>query len=92
MNPYRWVAPIEDHGVQVAVDVDRAIHPIATQCRAIETEPDTLAVVGTRGLGWDQRPHARPGPHPTGAPHQRRRRDGPQDSQMREANRDVAAL
>lgn len=51
MNPYRWVAPIEDHGVPVAVDVDRDIHPIAALCRAIETEPDTLAVVGTRGLG-----------------------------------------
>jgi hypothetical protein len=38
MNPYRWVAPIEDHGVPVAVDVDRAIHPIAALCRAIETD------------------------------------------------------
>jgi nucleotide-binding universal stress UspA family protein len=47
----RWVAPIEDNGVAVAVDVDRDIHPIAALCRAIEAEPDTLAVVGTRGLG-----------------------------------------
>jgi nucleotide-binding universal stress UspA family protein len=47
----RWVSPIEDNGVVVAVDVDRDIHPIAALCRAIETEPDTLAVVGTRGLG-----------------------------------------
>jgi nucleotide-binding universal stress UspA family protein len=47
----RWVAPIEDNGVAVAVDLDRDIHPIAALCRAIEAEPDTLAVVGTRGLG-----------------------------------------
>jgi nucleotide-binding universal stress UspA family protein len=47
----RWVAPIEDNGVAVALDVDREIHPIAALSRAIESEPDTLAVVGTRGLG-----------------------------------------
>jgi len=47
----RWVAPIEDNGVSVAVDVDRGIHPIAALCRAIDAEPDTLAIVGTRGLG-----------------------------------------
>lgn len=47
----RWVAPIEDNGVALAIDVDRDIHPIAALCRAIEAEPDTLAVVGTRGLG-----------------------------------------
>lgn len=47
----RWVAPIEDNGVLVTVDVERDIHPIAALCRAIEAEPDTLAVVGTRGLG-----------------------------------------
>jgi nucleotide-binding universal stress UspA family protein len=47
----RWVTPIEDNGVLVAVDIDRDIHPVAALCRAIEAEPDTLAVVGTRGLG-----------------------------------------
>jgi len=47
----RWVAPIEDNGVAVAIDVERDIHPIAALCRAIDAEPDTLAVVGTRGLG-----------------------------------------
>jgi nucleotide-binding universal stress UspA family protein len=47
----RWVSPISDNGVAVAVDVDRDIHPIAALCGAIEAEPDTLAVVGTRGLG-----------------------------------------
>lgn len=47
----RWVAPIEDNGIPVAVDIDRDIHPIAALCRAIDAEPDTLAVVGTRGLG-----------------------------------------
>ena len=47
----RWVTPIEDNGVAVTVEVDRDIHPIAALCRAIDAEPDTLAVVGTRGLG-----------------------------------------
>ena len=47
----RWVSPISDNGVAVAVDVDRDIHPIAALCGAIGAEPDTLAVVGTRGLG-----------------------------------------
>jgi nucleotide-binding universal stress UspA family protein len=47
----RWVAPIEYNGVAVTVDVDRDIHPIAALCRAIVAGPDTLAVVGTRGLG-----------------------------------------
>jgi nucleotide-binding universal stress UspA family protein len=47
----RWVSPIEDNGVAVAIEVDRGIHPIAALSRAIEAEPDTLAVVGTRGLG-----------------------------------------
>ncbi|HVW34113.1 MAG TPA: universal stress protein, partial [Acidimicrobiia bacterium] len=47
----RWVAPIEQNGVAVAVEVDRDIHPVAALGRAIEAEPDTLAVVGTRGLG-----------------------------------------
>ncbi len=47
----QWVAPIEDNGVPVAVEIERDIHPIAALCRAIEAEPDTLAVVGTRGLG-----------------------------------------
>jgi nucleotide-binding universal stress UspA family protein len=45
------VAPIEYNGVAVTVDVDRDIHPIAALCRAIVAGPDTLAVVGTRGLG-----------------------------------------
>ena len=47
----RWMSPISNNGVAVAVDVDRDIHPIAALCRAIEAEPDTLAIVGTRGLG-----------------------------------------
>lgn len=47
----RWVTPIEVSGVPVAVNVDRDIHPIAALCRAIDVEPGTLAVVGTRGLG-----------------------------------------
>jgi nucleotide-binding universal stress UspA family protein len=46
-----WVAPIEAAGVHVEVDVDRDIHPVAALCRAIQAEPDTLAVVGARGVG-----------------------------------------
>jgi nucleotide-binding universal stress UspA family protein len=47
----RWVSPIEDNGVALAVELARDIHPIAALCRAIDAGPDTLAVVGTRGLG-----------------------------------------
>lgn len=47
----RWVAPIEDNGVPVAVDVEWDVPPVATLCRAIEAAPDTLAIVGTRSLG-----------------------------------------
>ncbi|HJR92305.1 MAG TPA: universal stress protein [Acidimicrobiia bacterium] len=47
----RWVAPIEDSGVPVAVDVEWDVPAVATLCRAIEAAPDTLAIVGTRSLG-----------------------------------------
>jgi nucleotide-binding universal stress UspA family protein len=46
-----WVAPIEAAGAPVAVEVHRDSHPVVALRRAIEAEPDTLAVVGTRGLG-----------------------------------------
>jgi nucleotide-binding universal stress UspA family protein len=48
---HKWVAPIEAVGVPVRVDVQRDIHPVGALQRAIEAEPDTLAVVGARGLG-----------------------------------------
>jgi nucleotide-binding universal stress UspA family protein len=46
-----WVAPLEDAGIEVAVDVDRDIHPVAALERAIQAKRSALAVVGTRGLG-----------------------------------------
>jgi nucleotide-binding universal stress UspA family protein len=46
-----WVAPIEASGVPVDVEVQRDVYPVVALRRAIEAEPDTLAVVGTRGLG-----------------------------------------
>lgn len=48
---HEWVAPIEAAGVPVQVDVQRDIHPVGALRRAIEAEPNTLAVVGARGLG-----------------------------------------
>lgn len=47
----RWVAPIVSAGVPVQVDVRRDIHPVGALQVAIEAEPNTLAVVGARGLG-----------------------------------------
>jgi nucleotide-binding universal stress UspA family protein len=46
-----WAAPIEAAGASVAVEVYRDSHPVVALRRAIEAEPDTLAIVGTRGLG-----------------------------------------
>lgn len=48
---HKWVAPIEAVGVPVRADVQRDIHPVGALQRAIEAEPNTLAVVGARGLG-----------------------------------------
>ena len=45
------MAPIEDNGVAVAVDVEWDVPAVATLCRAIEAAPDTLAIVGTRSPG-----------------------------------------
>lgn len=50
-DAYKWVAPIEAAGVPVQVDVQRDIHPVGALQRAVEAEPNTLAVVGARGLG-----------------------------------------
>jgi nucleotide-binding universal stress UspA family protein len=47
----RWVAPIVSTGVPVQVDVRRDIHPVGALQGVIEAEPNTLAVVGARGLG-----------------------------------------
>jgi nucleotide-binding universal stress UspA family protein len=46
-----WTAPIEAAGVPVTVAIEHDLHPVAALCRAIEAAPNTLAVVGTRGLG-----------------------------------------
>jgi nucleotide-binding universal stress UspA family protein len=48
---HEWVAPIEAAGVRVQVDVQRDIDPVGALRRAVEAAPDTLAVVGARGLG-----------------------------------------
>jgi nucleotide-binding universal stress UspA family protein len=48
---HQWIAPIEAVGVPVTVEIKRDIHPVEALCRAIERVPNTLAVVGTRGLG-----------------------------------------
>jgi len=47
----RWVAPIEAVGVPVRLDVQRDIHPVGALRRAVSASPNTLAVVGARGLG-----------------------------------------
>lgn len=47
----RWVAPIKEAGVPVEVDVRRDIHPVGALCAAIDSAPDTLAVVGARRRG-----------------------------------------
>ena len=46
-----WIGLIEAAGVPVTIEVERDVHPVAALCRAIEAAPNTLAVVGTRGLG-----------------------------------------
>jgi nucleotide-binding universal stress UspA family protein len=46
-----WVSPIEAAGTQVEVEIDFDLAPVAAICRAIAAKPETLAVVGTRGLG-----------------------------------------
>jgi nucleotide-binding universal stress UspA family protein len=48
---HEWIAPIEAAAVPVTVEVKRGLHPVEALCRAIERAPNTLAVVGTRGLG-----------------------------------------
>jgi nucleotide-binding universal stress UspA family protein len=47
----KWVAPIEAVGVPVRVDVQRDIHPVGALRLAVAAAPNTLAVVGARGLG-----------------------------------------
>ncbi len=46
-----WVAPVEDAGVPLELDVDRDIHPVAAIQRAVEAHPGSVAVVGARGAG-----------------------------------------
>jgi nucleotide-binding universal stress UspA family protein len=46
-----WVVPIEAAGAPVAVEVQRDANPVLALRRAIDAEPDTMAIVGTRGRG-----------------------------------------
>ncbi|MEP6623197.1 MAG: universal stress protein [Acidimicrobiia bacterium] len=48
---HEWVGPIEASGVAVAVEIASDQRPVEAICRAIGAAPETLAVVGTRGLG-----------------------------------------
>ena len=47
----QWIAPLQEAGIDVEVDVDRDIHPVAALERAVQARKSALAVVGTRGLG-----------------------------------------
>ena len=46
-----WVAPVEEAGVSLELDVDRDIHPVAAIRRALDARPGSVAVVGARGAG-----------------------------------------
>lgn len=46
-----WARPVGEAGVDLKVDVDRDIHPAAAIARALDAQPGSAAVVGTRGLG-----------------------------------------
>jgi nucleotide-binding universal stress UspA family protein len=46
-----WIAPLEAQGVAVEVEISTDAAPVTAICRAIGGKRDTLAVVGTRGLG-----------------------------------------
>ena len=46
-----WIAPLREAGIDVSVDVDRDIHPVAALERAVKARQSALSVVGTRGLG-----------------------------------------
>ncbi len=47
----RWTAPLERAGIAVEFDIERDIHPVAAISRALDSHPDSIAMVGTRGLG-----------------------------------------
>lgn len=46
-----WAAAVEKAGLDLEVDVDRDLDPVAAIARAVDTHPGSAAVVGTRGLG-----------------------------------------
>lgn len=50
-NVRDWIVPIGRAGVTVTVNVERDIRPVGALCRAIVSQPDTLAVVGARARG-----------------------------------------
>jgi nucleotide-binding universal stress UspA family protein len=48
---HEWVAPLDAAGADFEVEIATDVVPVAAMCRAIAARADTLAVVGTRGLG-----------------------------------------
>jgi hypothetical protein len=46
----RWVAPIEQAGVAVDLDIERDVHPVAAIRRTLDAHPDSLACLGARRL------------------------------------------
>lgn len=48
-----WTKPIDEAGVtlDLALDVDRDVHPVAAIGRAVDAHPGAVACVGTRGIG-----------------------------------------
>lgn len=52
-----WTAPVRQTGVELHVDVERSLHPVAVIDRAIASHPGSVAVVGSRALrsGLDAR-------------------------------------
>ncbi|MDQ1461922.1 MAG: hypothetical protein QOI08_3406 [Actinomycetota bacterium] len=52
-----WAAPVVKAGVELDIDVDRDIHPIAAMTRALAPHRGSVAVVGSRGHGGFIDPH-----------------------------------
>ena len=46
----RWVAPIEQAGVAVDLDIERDVHPVAAIRRTLDAHPDSVACLGARRL------------------------------------------
>jgi hypothetical protein len=46
----RWVAPIEQAGVAVDLDIERDVHPVAAIGRTLDAHPNSVACLGARRL------------------------------------------